>query len=74
MLFDYEFKFLSGVFEETVYNECMIVDILGKRRSVIEMTVNNIQDIFNNNVLNLHKISTFVSYDNIYYKVSVTSL
>jgi hypothetical protein len=71
--FYYEFGFPSGFFDQAVYNACPILDKLGKRQAVIEATVINIQSVFNNNVLNLHKFSTFVDHDNKSYKVTVTN-
>lgn len=71
--FDYEFNFTSGSFEQEVYDNCTIPDTLGGRQDVIEATIINIQAVFDNNVLNLHKFSTFVEYDNYIYKVTVTN-
>ena len=71
--FDYEFEFTSGAFEQATYDACTIPDTLGGRQGVIESTVTQVQSIFNNNVLNLHKFSTFVEYDNKHYKVTVTN-
>jgi hypothetical protein len=72
-VFDYEFIFPTGSFVQAVYNACTIPDTLGSRQGVIERTVKEIQGIFNNNVLNLHKFSTFVDYDKKSYKVTVTN-
>ena len=71
--FDYEFVFPSGSFDQTVYNECTIPDLVGDRQQVIESTVSQIQNIFNNTVLNLHNFSTFVEHGTNNYKVSVTN-
>jgi hypothetical protein len=71
--FDYEFIFTSGSFDQTVYSTCTIPDTLGGRKVVIERTVREVQNIFNNNVLNLHKFSTFVEHGNKNYKVTVTN-
>jgi hypothetical protein len=69
--FDYEFSFPSGSFNQTIYNACTIQDKLGGRQAIIEGKVVEVQNIFNNNVLNLHRFSTFVEYDNKNYKVTV---
>jgi hypothetical protein len=71
--FDYEFIFPTGSFDQTIYNACTIPDTLGRRQSIIESTVTEVQNIFKNNVLNLHKFSTFVEYNNKNYKVTVTN-
>lgn len=70
---DYEFIFPSGSFDQTVYDECTIADTLGDRQALIESAVLNAQNLFNNNVLNLHRFSTFVAHDNKTYKVTVTN-
>ena len=51
---DYEFVFPSGSFDQTVYDACVIPDLVGDRAQVIQDTVVQIQGIFNNSVLNLH--------------------
>lgn len=71
--FDYEFVFPSGAFNQAVYDECTIPDTLGGRQAVIEGKVDNIVSLFNNDVLNLHRFSTFVDYDDKKYKVTVTN-
>lgn len=71
--FDYEFVFSSGVFDQVEYDKCAIPDNVGDRQQVIESTVVQIQNIFNNSVLNLHKFSTFVEHGTKNYKVTVTN-
>lgn len=70
---DYEFVFPSGSFDQTVYDACVIPDLVGDRPQVIQDTVVQIQGIFNNSVLNLHKFSTFVEHGTNNYKVTVTN-
>jgi len=71
--FNYEFIFTSGSFDQRVYNACTVPDTLGGRQAVIESTIAEVQNVFNNNVLNLHKFSTFAEYGNKNYKVTVTN-
>lgn len=71
--FDYEFDFSSGSFDQAVYDACTIPDTLGGRQAIIEGIVAEIQSLFNNTVLNLHKFSTFVEHDTKTYKVTVTN-
>jgi len=71
--FNYEFIFTSGSFDQRVYNACTVPDTLGGRQAVIESTIAEVQNVFNNNILNLHKFSTFVEYGNKSYKVTVTN-
>jgi hypothetical protein len=70
---DYEFIFPSGSFNQTVYDECTIPDTLGGRQPLIESTVTEIQGLFNNTVLNLHRFSTFIEHGGKNYKVTVTN-
>lgn len=73
-VFEYEFVFPSGSFSQDVYNACPIPDNVGDRQQVIEDTVSQVQNIFNNmSALNLHKFSTFAQHDNKNYKVTVTN-
>lgn len=72
--FDYEFVFPDGVFSQTVYDACTIEDVVGGRQAVIQDTVSQIQNIFNNmSALNLHQFSTFAHYENNTYKVTVAN-
>lgn len=72
--FDYEFIFPAGSFDQAVYDACPIEDALGGRKQVIQDTVTQIQNIFNNMIsLNLHQFSTFASYENMNYKVTVAN-
>jgi hypothetical protein len=72
--FDYEFVFSTGVFDQVVYDACTIQDTLGGRQQVIQDTVAQIQNIFNNmSSLNLHQFSTFAAYENKNYKVTVAN-
>jgi hypothetical protein len=70
---DYEFVFASGVFTQTEYDACPVADVVGDRQQVIEGTVAQIQNLFNNTVLNLHKFSTYVEHGTKNYKVTVTN-
>jgi hypothetical protein len=70
--FDYEFVFPSGSFDQTVYDACTIPDTLG-RQALVETTISEIQNLFNNTVLNLHRFSTFVEHDTKTYKITVTN-
>lgn len=72
--FDYEFVFPSGSFSEVEYNKCTIPDPSGGRQQVIQDTVAQIQNIFNNmSALNLNQFSTFAEYDEKRYKVTVSN-
>lgn len=72
--FDYEFVFPTGSFDQAVYDACTIQDVLGGRQQVIQDTVAQIQNIFNNmSSLNLHQFSTFAEYENKNYKVTVAN-
>lgn len=70
---DYEFVFASGNFTQEEYDACPVADLVGDRQEVIEGTVSQIQSLFNNTVLNLHKFSTFVEHGTKNYKVTVTN-
>lgn len=72
--FDYEFVFSTGSFDQVVYDACTIPDIGGGRQQLIQDKVTQIQNIFNNMVsLNLHQFSTFATYEDKNYKVTVAN-
>jgi hypothetical protein len=70
---NYEFEFPSSNFDQQIYDECFIPDVIGDRQALIETAVGEIKGILENPALNLHKFSTFVQHDDKNYKVTVTN-
>ena len=70
---DYEFNFPSGQFDQQIYNECPILDVIGDRQSLVEGAVESIKALLGNPALNLHKFSTYLSHDDKNYKITVTN-
>lgn len=77
LTFDYEFNFLNGYFEQSIYDQCTITDtntdLLNNRQSLVESTVNNIMDIFTN-IKGLNIFSTFINYNQHVYKITMKRL
>ena len=70
---DYEFEFSSGQFDQQVYDECFIPDVIGDRQSLVEGAVESIKGLLGNPALNLHKFSTYIQHDDKNYKITVTN-
>lgn len=70
---DYEFDFPLGHFDQQIYDECPIFDVIGDRQSVVEGTVESIKGLLGNPALNLHKFSTYIQHDDKNYKITVNN-
>lgn len=69
---DYEFEFLDH-FDQQIYDECQIPDVIGDRQSLVEGAVDSIKALLGNPALNLHKFSTYLQHDDKNYKITVTN-
>jgi hypothetical protein len=71
--FEYEFNFVNGLFEQTIYDNYQIVDTTGTRQTIIENMVDEVLKIFTN-VPGLNIFSTFVTVNSVKYKISVKNV
>ena len=66
--FDYEFEFFNKTFDQTIYDQCQIID--PARQAIVEAIVDQVIVILNN-LIGVNKFSTFVDSDGLKYKITV---
>ena len=70
LIFDYEFVFLLGVFDQVIYDQCKVVDTDGTRLQKVKDTISEIKQLFIN-IPGLNMFSTFFEEGNLKFKVTL---
>ena len=72
LYFDHEFTFNYGIFDENIYNQCVINDITGTRLQDVKNVILEIQKIFIQ-MPGLNIFSTFLQQDKYRYKITLNN-
>lgn len=70
LIFDYEFIFTSGLFDQNIYNVCTLADTTGTRLNDVKNTILEIKGILKE-MPGLHIFSTFLQLNQSRYKITV---